>query len=196
MTDTPLLPRPQTVYYLPGYGGRLSTGLGQGILQRGFNVAGRETVDDFKHLPFMEQVEVVADDLKSHFWSASDCVIANSFGAYLFLNAQAQMPAFPGQVLLLSPIVGEFEDEANQRVFSPPYPERLKSLADAGIYPRLPRAQIHVGELDWQSVPSQVLAFGKAAGIPVTLVENAGHMLGKTYVGGLLDRWLPSIASL
>jgi hypothetical protein len=64
-------------------------------------------------------------------------------------------------------------------------------LATAGTFPRLPQAQIHVGELDWQSVPSQVMAFGKAVGIPVTVVENAGHMLGKTYVGGLLDRWLP-----
>lgn len=73
---------PQTIYYLPGYGGRLVNGLGEGILQRGFNVAGRETVGDFKHLPFMEQVEVVADDLKTHFWSEGDCVIANSFGAY------------------------------------------------------------------------------------------------------------------
>jgi hypothetical protein len=153
---------PQTVYYLPGYDGRLATGLGEGILQRGFKVAGRETVGDFKHLPFMEQVEVVA----------------NSFGAYLFLNAQAQMPAFPGKVLLLSPIVGEFEDEANHRVFSPPYPDRLKSLATAGAFPRPNQAQIHVGELDWQSVPSQVMAFGK------------------TYVGGLLDRWLPGASDL
>ena len=144
----------------------------------------------------MEQVEVVADDLKSNFWSASDCLVANSFGGYLFLHAQANMPAFPGRVLLLSPIVGEFEDEASQRVFWPPYPERLKSLADAGAFPRLPQTQIHVGELDWQSVPSQVLAFGKAVGIPVTVVENAGHMLGKIYVGGLLDRWLPSNVSV
>jgi transposase InsO family protein len=36
-----------TVYYLPGYGGQLATGLGQGLIDRGFHVAGRETRDDF-----------------------------------------------------------------------------------------------------------------------------------------------------
>jgi hypothetical protein len=32
-----------TVYYLPGMGGRLNTGLGQAVLDRGFQVIGRET---------------------------------------------------------------------------------------------------------------------------------------------------------
>lgn len=33
----------KTVYYLPGAGGQLSTGLGQGLMDRGFDVTGRET---------------------------------------------------------------------------------------------------------------------------------------------------------
>jgi hypothetical protein len=39
-------------------------------------------------------------------------VVAVSFGAYLFLHAQTQLPAYPGQVLLLSPILGEFAAQA------------------------------------------------------------------------------------
>jgi uncharacterized protein len=35
-------------------------------------------------------------------------VVCNSFGAYLFLRAQAGMSPFPGHLLLLSPIVGNF----------------------------------------------------------------------------------------
>jgi hypothetical protein len=27
-------------------------------------------------------------------------------------------------------------------------------------------------------------------GLDVTVVQNAGHMLGKDYVGNLLDKWL------
>ena len=34
--------------------------------------------------------------------------MSNSFGVYLFLNTQSLIPAFPGKVLLLSPIVAEF----------------------------------------------------------------------------------------
>jgi hypothetical protein len=53
----------------------------------------------------------VAQDLRAHFWDESARVIANSFGAYLFLYAQARLPAFPGRVLLLSPIVSGFYDD-------------------------------------------------------------------------------------
>ena len=35
---------PKTIYYLPGHGGRLGTGLGEALLSRGYNVSGRETV--------------------------------------------------------------------------------------------------------------------------------------------------------
>ena len=41
----------RTVYYLPGHGGQLATGLGQGLMDRGFHVAGRETRGDFRSLP-------------------------------------------------------------------------------------------------------------------------------------------------
>lgn len=183
-----------TIYYLPGYGGQLSTGLGSGILSRGFHVAGRETRGGFKDLPFMDQIQTVADDLREHFWTEEAQVVANSFGAYLFLHAQTLLDPFPGRALLLSPIVGEFANEAKGTTFSPPYPDRLKAIAESGQFPRLQRIQIHVGELDWQSVPAHVQTFGAQVGIPVTVVPNVGHMLGEAYVGPLLDRWLKSDA--
>ena len=52
----------KTVYYLPGHGGLLSTGLGEGLRSRGFSVAGRETVGDFRRLSFTEQIALVAED--------------------------------------------------------------------------------------------------------------------------------------
>jgi hypothetical protein len=59
-------------------------------------------------LRFDEQVQTIRQDLKDHFWHERARVVCNSFGAYLFLHAQAQMDAFIGRVLLLSPIV--FDD--------------------------------------------------------------------------------------
>jgi hypothetical protein len=123
-------------------------------------------------------------------WREDAQVVANSFGAYLFLHAQTLLPPFPGEVLLLSPFVREFVHEERGTTFSPPYPERLKEIARSGQFPAMARAQIHVGELDWQSVPAHVQAFGDLVGIPVMVVPGAGHMLGKDYVGALLDRWL------
>jgi hypothetical protein len=77
----------RTLYLLPGYGGRLHTGLGQALLERGYDLAGRETAGDFRHLKFLDQIATVAEDLQTHFWRPDAQVIANSFGAYLFLNA-------------------------------------------------------------------------------------------------------------
>lgn len=179
-----------TVYYLPGYGGQLATGLGQGLMDRGFDVTGRETRGDFRTLPFDEQVGIIQDDLRNHFWHENAQVICNSFGSYLFLHAQAQLPAFIGRVLLLSPIVGEFSNEQARTSFSPPRPERLKQLAQMGQFQAPVSCEIHVGEEDWQSIPTNVQAFGHMTGIPVTVVPRGGHDLGKEYVGPLLDRWL------
>jgi hypothetical protein len=179
-----------TLYYLPGYGGQLATGLGRALMDRGFDVTGRETRGDFRRLPFDEQIASVGQDLKDHFWYEEARVICNSFGAYIFLHAQTQLPPFPGRVLLLSPIVGEFTNAQARTSFSPPRPTRLKDLAEAGdlTVPRV--CEMHVGEEDWQSIPANVLALGQLTGIAVTVVPAGGHDLGKEYVGPLLDKWL------
>jgi hypothetical protein len=180
----------QLIYYLPGWGGRLGTGLGEGLAERGFDITGRETRGEFKDLTFQQKIDTVSSDLRDHFWNPKANVVVNSFGGYLFLHAQTQMEPFPGKVLLLSPIVGDFRDERTEMGFVPPRPTILMELANQGKFPRLRQAEIHVGSEDWQSHPDNVKAFGDLTGIPVTVVPGGGHMLGKHYVGGVLDRWL------
>jgi len=58
---------PLSIYFLPGHGGRISNGLGQELVRRGFDVMGRETLGDFKKLRFDAQVETVAEDLNGKF---------------------------------------------------------------------------------------------------------------------------------
>jgi len=179
-----------SIYYLPGHGGRLTTGLGEALSQRGLAIDGRETVGEFLSLPFLEQVALVGADLQANFWSPNALVIANSFGAYLFFHAQASISPYPGRVLILSPIIGDFQNESIGAFFSPPYPKKLEELADAKVFPSPLNAQIHVGSEDWQSNPEQVQRFGEQTKIPVTIVQGAGHMLPKSYVANLLDEWL------
>jgi len=178
------------IYYLPGRGGRLETGLGEALLSRGLKVSGRETIGEFTKLSFPEQIELVAHDLKTHFWHDDAMVVANSFGAYLFLHAQTLMAPFPGKVLLLSPIVGEFANSESQTFFVPPRARQLMELVRAGRYPSPKHCEIHVGEQDWQSNPDNVQTLAKLMAWHVTVVPEAGHMLPKTYVGALLDRWI------
>jgi hypothetical protein len=176
-----------TIYYLPGHGGSLATGLGEGLLSRGYDVTGRETLGDFLKLPFAEQVDTVTSDLREHFWHEDARVICVSFGAYLFLHAQAQLPPFPGKVLLLSPILGEFKDDTTSRGFIPPRAGKLMRLARNGSYPAPRLCEIHVGSEDWQSQPEVVTEFGKLTGIAVTVAQGRGHDLGKDYVSPLCD---------
>ena len=183
----------KTIYYLPGRGGQLTTGLGEGLQSRGFFVTGRETVGPFKSLTLQEQIDIISAELQEHFWSPESKVVAVSYGAYLFLHAQAQMQPYPGCVLLLSPIVGQFANDEIQLGFIPPRAKRLQQLADAGGYPSPLNCHIHVGSEDWQSNPEAVAAFGAKVGIPVTIANGREHQLGADYVGPLLDDWLKKL---
>jgi hypothetical protein len=178
------------IYYLPGWAGHLSTGLGKAFTDRGFDVTGRETRGDFKDLSFTDQVETVKEDLVNHFWTEDSRVIGNSFGAYLFLHAQAFLEPYPGKVLLLSPIVGGFADESTGRFFSPPQEHKLLKLAQAGQFPLPKNCGVHTGSEDWQSHPDAVSEFFGLLGIETIVAEGRGHSLGEDYVGPLLDSWL------
>ncbi len=178
------------MYYLTGMGGRLGTGLGQALAGRGLNVVGRELVGEFRSIDFQDQIDVVASDLKNQFWSPQARVIANSFGAYLFLHAQLQLPPYVGRVVLLSPIVGAFASDESRTNFIPPRSRKLAEIAELGAIPKPMHCEVHVGEQDWQSNPSNVSELGRKVGIPVNVVPNAGHMLPKEYVAQVLDRWL------
>ena len=179
-----------TLYYLPGRGGRLDAGLGVALVERNLVVSGRETVGEFASLSFQEQIELVAKDIQANFLHQEAKILANSFGAYLFLHAQTLMPAYIGKVLLLSPIVGEFSNNETGTHFVPPRSRKLKELAQAKKFPTPQSCEIHVGEQDWQSTPEHVSEFGRLLNISVTVAPRAGHMLPKEYVTTVLDQWL------
>lgn len=178
------------VYYLPGRGGLLTTGLGEGLACRGVSVSGRETVGTFRGLSFQEQIDTICEDLRLSFWHEEAHVVAVSYGAYLFLHAQAQLPPYPGKILLLSPIVGQFSSEEIGIGFVPPRANKLRNLIEEKKCPRPLSCEIHVGVEDWQSNPANVISFAEKLGCAVSVVPGLGHQLGKDYVGGALDRWL------
>ena len=178
------------VYYLPVRGGEITTGLGQGLLDRGFSVTGRETRGAFLKLTFQQHLDAICKDLQDEFWHEEAKLVAVSYGCYLFLHAQLCMPAFPGRVLLLSPVLGgAFASEVGVG-FIPPRADQLSQSVSRQEFPRLNQAEIHVGSEDWQSNPEVVRSFGQHVSIPVKVVEGKGHLLGVDYVGPLLDRWL------
>lgn len=180
----------KSVYYLPGANGRLETGLGEGLTSRGFRVWGRATVGEFKKLSFQEQVDTIAEDLQGPLWHPEARVVANSYGGYLFLHAQLQMPSYIGKVLLLSPILGAFENEERGQYFVPPRADRIKDAIEVGRLSLPQNIAIHVGGDDWQSDPKALRSLMSKLGVAVTVAPGLGHMLGANHVGGILDQWL------
>jgi hypothetical protein len=142
-----------------------------------------------KDLSFTDQVETVKEDLLNNFWTEDSRVIANSFGAYLFLHAQASLEPYPGKVLLLSPIVGGFADEATVRFFSPPQEHKLSKLAEAGQFPVPKNCEVHTGSEDWQSHPDAVTKFFGLLCVTAVVTEGRGHSLGEEYVSSVLVMW-------
>jgi hypothetical protein len=177
------------IYYLSGMNGRLDTGLGSALLQRGFEVTGRGLNGDFKRLAFNDQIDTICEDLHSHFWREDARVIANSFGAYLFLHAQLKMKSYIGKVTLFSPIVGEFGTGEGLMNFIPPYSGRLYEMVHSGTYPTPKSCDVHVGEKDWQSNPENVKSLFSLLRCQVSIVSGAGHSLPKAYVGEIIDKW-------
>lgn len=179
----------QSVYYLPGRGGQLTTGLGKGLIDKGISVSGREARGQFLKLTFQQQIDTVRSDLEEKFWHDNARIVAVSYGAYLFLHTQLAMPPFPGRILLLSPVLGGAFASSVGVGFIPPRADVLGEAVEAKQFPQLQQAEIHVGSEDWQSKPEAVVNFGQAVSIPVNIVEGKGHMLGADYVSPLLDRW-------
>jgi pimeloyl-ACP methyl ester carboxylesterase len=177
----------KTVYYLTGMGGRLVEGLGSALLTRQVRLDGRELSGEFRKFGFQEQVDLISDDLKARHWTEESLVIANSFGAYLFLHAQSQLPKYVGHVVLLSPIVGEFGDSNSMMNFIPPRANKLFELVSEGQFVVPNRLEIYVGQDDWQSNPMNVQRLFANTGVEVTVVAGAGHMLPKEFVARLLD---------
>lgn len=179
-----------TVYYLPGRNGKIATGLGEGITERGFNLKGRETPESFKGLEFQGQLDLIASDLKAGFWTEDSKIVAVSYGAYLLMHTLSGLDVYPGSILLLSPVLGGVSNPGTLRYYSPPRPDRLMKLLNTSSFPTPKKIEMHVGEKDWQCPPDRVVQFANAIGGVCTVVTGKGHDLGKDYVSPVLQKWL------
>ena len=179
-----------TIYYLTGRGGQLDKGLGQGLLDRGFNLSGREMSGKFDTLSIQNQVVLITKDLQRNFWNKDSKVVAVSYGAYLLLQALSDLRVYQGSILLLSPVLGGIVGGGeSMRYFSPPRSDKLQNLIDDGSFPIPNKIEIHVGDNDWQSPYKRAKQFAAAMDGYCNVVPNTGHQLGKDYVSSILDRW-------
>lgn len=176
-----------TIYYLTGRGGELDKGLGKALLDRGFNIKGREMSGTFDTLAIQDQIDAITQDLQADFWHKDAKVIAVSYGAYLLLQTLSELEPYQGSILLLSPVTGSVTE--SMRYFSPPRPNKLIEMMEGKSFPKPNAIEIHLGDDDWQSPYRRAVQFAAAMDGVCTVVPDTGHNLDKSYVADILDRW-------
>jgi hypothetical protein len=180
------------IYLMPGRGDKLNDFLGTSIAKMGFEVYGREILSNFAHLHFPQQLQIIKNDIRTLFWREESNLIGNSYGAYLLLHALAEIAAaFPGRILLLSPVLGQAIDKQNLFLSRPPRAKKLLQLAKTQKFP-LPRyLEIHTGAEDNGCDPilaqkiSALLTNSK-----IFIIKGEGHKLNKTYINSVIRKFI------
>jgi predicted alpha/beta superfamily hydrolase len=185
----------QTIYYMPGRGGRLNRGLGPALAARGLDVFGREITaepgqtDDnpFARLSFEQQVQVVAHDLETLVSEDNPCVIGNSFGAYLIVQALLHTNTFVGRCLFLSPVLGPCW--LSGMYFRPPQAGQLQRAIERGAFQNV-AIDVVTGELDAQSPRALCEQLTTNAQGRLQIIEGEGHQINPVVIQRVLDAWL------
>ena len=116
-------------------------------------------------------------------------VVANSYGAYLLLQALINQPPLNIRVLLLSPVLGR-GISAERMLFS--RLPREKTLHQAITEQRLgmpSHLEIVTGAKDDICDPKLASQLGKQLKIEVTILPSEGHMLSAVKVSSVLRRF-------
>ena len=122
--------------------------------------------------------------------SRSTHVIANSYGAYLFLLSLIAQPSSPIRVLLLSPVLGRAMDRERMLFSRPPREASLKRAISDMNLGQVEHLEILTGEDDEVCDPNLARSIGQQLNIPVTVLKGQGHMLEQQSVATVIDAFL------
>ena len=126
-----------------------------------------------------------------HFCAVDDAhIIANSYGAYLLLQALIDQPPLPAKVLLLSPVLGRAMDP-DRMLFSRPPRERTLHQAIEKKHLGMPRnLRIVTGKEDEICDWNLATHFAASLGAHVSILEGEGHMITSSLVAAAVRRLL------
>jgi predicted alpha/beta hydrolase family esterase len=179
-----------TIYLVPGRGNTLSD-IGDLVHSFDYDVCGRELTPPFSSVKFSEQLEIIQKDLKANFWDVDAKLIGHSFGGYLLLHALSELEPFPGDILLLSPVLGPAIDKERLFISYPPRSQKLLALAEASKFPAPRHMEIHTGSSDNGCSPDIARKIGGLIpGVKVHIVQNQGHELSEIYIKRVISGFL------
>ncbi|NEV60656.1 alpha/beta hydrolase [Thiorhodococcus minor] len=179
------------LYLLPGRSNTLSD-LGDIVLDLGMDVCGRELRPPFSTLRFSEQLAYIQKDLRTLLWAPEAKLIGHSYGGYLLLHALAELPPFPGRILLLSPVLGSAVVRGDRPFSStPPRARRLLELSERQTFPAPRALELHTGADDDGCDPDLARTIcAQISTATATVVPEQGHQLAPDYVAEVIRSFI------
>lgn len=163
------------IYLLTGRNETFADLPGTILKKVGVSFDGREYCPPFSRLPFSEQLDLIRQDLKAC-WHSDCLLIGRSYGAYLLLHAFSELPAFPGDVLLFSPVLGMALAAGGHYGVMLPRARQLRHLAESGNFPSCRSLRMYLGEADDGCSCEQAAEFIKHMPCAALVtVPDAGH---------------------
>ena len=176
-----------SICYITGRYGALETGLGEYLATLADEVFGVSLSRELMAEAPMDQVAAVARALDRAEAQRSP-VIANSYGAYLTLQAMIGRGTLRTRVMLLSPVLGRIVTAT--RISIPPLARRLERALEAGGC-AAEWLEMHIGEQDegFDSIRFHLVANRLKADVAQTYPAQ-GHSMNKACVAKAVEGFI------
>ena len=178
----------QKILYVTGRGGRLDKGLAAHLSTLVDDFKGIAVDVEFLRQPPIDQVAQIHEKLRA---DPARTVIANSYGAYLTLQALVDFEQALEYVVLLSPVLGVAMAKDRLYMSRPPLTGRLKRAMEEGRVRVPQRMQIVVGDDDELYSPTQFETVSQYFGSNVLkILRGEGHSLSRPCMQSVLQEIL------
>ena len=176
----------RSIRYITGRGGSGTGGLSAYL---------RTITNDFDALPIdprflLQDIEDQIDSVRKFVQLDGGNVVANSYGAYLLLQALIDQPPLKIRVLLLSPVLGQAFSKERMLFSRPP---REATLRRAIAQRRLGMPQylaIVTGQEDEICDPERAREVATQLAVDISVLEQEGHMISPRKVSNVIEEFL------
>ena len=176
-----------SICYITGRYGALETGLGEYLATLADEVFGVSLSRELMAEAPLDQVVAVARALERAEAERAP-VIANSYGAYLTLQAMSGRGTLRTKVLLLSPVLGRVVTAT--RLSIPPLAKRLERALEAGEC-AADWLEMHIGEDDEGFDAERFASVSRRLKSNLTVTyPGEGHSMTKMRVASLIGKFL------
>lgn len=175
------------ILYVTGRGGSLEKGLALYLASITNDFEGIAVDVPFLRQAPIEQIDAIRRKLEA---DPARLVIANSYGAYLTLQALVDLKTPPQKLLLLAPVLGMASAKDRMYLSRPPFTKRLSLAIQEGRVAKPDLMRIVVGDHDPLYDPNQFNEVATYFGTgTLSVIPGEGHSLSRDIIHTLLD-WL------